>query len=276
MGVGTQDQTRSTKIIESGRTQLACLVGEQQAANTVDDMKKMSSSLNLPDNAFTQDTWDIQEQQNKLNSILSAAVNSDQVIGGINKIVHKYNHHSALYRVSNRVATVSLSVVGLTPTFAGPAAQVALLAYIMATGGPEEDKLMSELYLDKRLQSRFDLLNGKAQLALEKYQIGVLTKNPMLLVASQSVVKQLTTEEQAMKVFSCDSSLANSSTIAPQTVPNASYAPDQSDSTFVPPATKDSDSHVRMLARRLKAMHGQTTDINQLSVPALSAIPMHS
>ena len=71
----------------------------------------------------------------------------------------------------------------------------------MATGGPEQAKLLKELYLDKRFESRWKVLNEEAHLAVENYQVAILTHNPVLLAYSESVVSQMTSSETVNQVF---------------------------------------------------------------------------
>ena len=71
----------------------------------------------------------------------------------------------------------------------------------MATGGAEEDKMLRELYLDKRLDSRSQVIAEKSHLALENYQIAKLTKNPVLLAYCESVIKQMTGPDAVRSVL---------------------------------------------------------------------------
>jgi hypothetical protein len=105
--------------------------------------------------------------------------------------VHKYNHKSKFAMVTSHIVETTLGAASLTPTFVGPAAKVALLSFVMATGGPESCKLTKELYLDKRLESRWKVVNEEAHLALDNYHIAVLTKNPVLLAFSESLVGEM-------------------------------------------------------------------------------------
>src|SRR5690606_13528977 len=104
--------------------------------------------------------------------------------------LHKYNKRSKAMMVTSSVVQTLLGAASLTPTFIGPAAKTALVTFIMATGGPEQAKLMKELYLDKRLESRWKVLNEETHLALDNYQLAILTRNPVLLGCSESVVGQ--------------------------------------------------------------------------------------
>jgi hypothetical protein len=71
----------------------------------------------------------------------------------------------------------------------------------MATGGPEQCKLLKELYLDKRFESRWKVLNEEAHLAVDNYQVAVLTRNPVLLACAESVVCQMSSPDTVTRVF---------------------------------------------------------------------------
>ncbi|MCC7529429.1 MAG: hypothetical protein IT342_12970 [Candidatus Melainabacteria bacterium] len=93
--------------------------------------------------------------------------------------------------VTSQVLQTGLGVAALTPSFIGPGAKVALLSYVMATGGPESCKLLKELYLDKRFESRCKVISEEAHMAIDNYQIAVMTRNPVLLACSESLLGQM-------------------------------------------------------------------------------------
>lgn len=202
MGLGMTERNRSQECIARGTDSLAKLVGEDTANKFAIELRQSAANLNVPESAYSQDVWGAQEHQTRCNFALDAALRTDPLVMEIKRLVNKYNHHSKLYLVTSRVMKVGLSITGMSPTMVAPASQIALLAYVMATGGPEEDKLMNELYLSKRLDSRFQLLNSKVQLAVEKHQLARLTHNPMLLACSQSILRSMTSDAVAQKVLS--------------------------------------------------------------------------
>lgn len=191
MGLGMEDKTRGEEVTGKGMTSLKELVGEEQAQKTLAMLNSIGASIDLNDPAFRKQAWDIEEKQNKQRKILELALEDDMVVHQIKKHIHKYNHKSKLAMVSSQVVQVVLGSASLTPSFVGPAAKTALMAYIMATGGPEQSKLLKQLYLDKRLESRWKVLNEEAHMALDNYQLALLTKNPMLLACSESLVGQM-------------------------------------------------------------------------------------
>ena len=129
------------------------------------------------------------------------ALSKDPVAAEVTKRIHKFSHHGKVARASASLIETSLNVASLTPTLIGPAAQAALLAFFMTTGGTEEDKIIREVYLDKRLQSRADVLLREANMATSAYQTALLTHNPLLIGCSESIVRQMAGADAAQKVF---------------------------------------------------------------------------
>lgn len=151
--------------------------------------------------AVANSVWDIQTRQDKLKLILKTAIEKDETIKEIVEKLHKYNQHSSLSRFMSHAIPIILGVVGLAPDMAGPAAKGAMVSYLMVTGGQEQDKLVKEVYLDKRLESRVNLLSEEAHLALEGIQLGRSTNNPALYNVSMSLIEQMTDPETLNKVM---------------------------------------------------------------------------
>jgi hypothetical protein len=201
MGIGISDPAKRSAVVESGRWGLEQLVGAAEAAATYDTIKGWAREVDVPAAVFQQPAWDVTEKQKKLQTILEASLSTDPVLQQITQGLHKYNQHSRLARASAHVVQMTLGAAALTPNFIGPAAKAALVAYVTATGGPEQSKLLKELYLDKRFESRWRVLNEQAHLALENYQVGVLTHNAPLVAASQAVVEQMSGRAVIKQVF---------------------------------------------------------------------------
>lgn len=201
MGLGATDQNRGQSMVAEGTQQLQDLIGEQETENALAAIKTWSASIKVPEAVFAQDLWSIKQQEYKLKTVLDSALDNDPIVKGVTKSLHKYNHRSKLMRTTGKVVETTLGIAAFTPTLVGPAAQLGLMAFILATGGPEEDKLMKELYLDKRLQSRATVLNQKAVMALSNYQTGILTRNPVVMALAESLVADMSGAESVNKVF---------------------------------------------------------------------------
>lgn len=201
MGLGMDDQIRGEEITESGVSSLGDLVGRESAERTKLKLTALVASMNIPDEVYDQQMWDVHQKQDKQREILELSLEDDPVLHQIKKHLHKYNKRSKAMMVTSSVVQTLLGAASLTPTFIGPAAKTALVTFIMATGGPEQAKLMKELYLDKRLESRWKVLNEETHLALDNYQLAILTRNPVLLGCSESVVGQMIGGHNIEKVF---------------------------------------------------------------------------
>jgi hypothetical protein len=201
MGMGMSDRARGDGIVVSALGSLKELVGEEEAQKTFQMLSSWSKDLSVPESVYKQEVWDVHQKQDKLKYVMETSLDNDPVIHEITKRIHKYNHRSKFARVSAHVVQTTLGVASLTPSFIGPAAKLALLSFVMATGGPESCKLLKELYLDKRFESRWKVINEEAHMALENYQIALLTRNPVLLACTESLVGQMTGPEHINPVF---------------------------------------------------------------------------
>lgn len=201
MGLGMDDQERGQAVTTSGVTALKQLVGDEEADRTRAMLAQMASQIQTNDEIFSKPAWDVQERQKMHRQIMELSLDDDPVVHQIKKHIHKYNHRSKFAMVSSSVVQTMLGAASLTPTFVGPAAKTALVAFVMATGGPEQCKLLKELYLDKRLESRWKVLNEEAHMAVDNYQLAILTKNPVLLCYSESVVGQMVGGHHVNEVF---------------------------------------------------------------------------
>ncbi|MBX9877099.1 MAG: hypothetical protein K2Y22_01450 [Candidatus Obscuribacterales bacterium] len=201
MGLGMSDKVRGAQVVESGKTSLVALVGQDEADKTIAMLKSWAKDIDVPQEVFAQGPWDVQARQEKLKTVVSTSLDNDPVVGEIKRRLHKYNQKSKFSMVTSQVVQTTLGVAAMTPTFIGPAAKVALLSFVMATGGPESCKLMKELYLDKRFESRCQVTTEEAHLAVENYHIAVLTKNPVLLAFSESMIADMAGRASVKKVL---------------------------------------------------------------------------
>lgn len=190
MGLGTKDSERGEQIIASGMKSLTELVGEEEAKATFAMFSKWKDT-EIPAETLAKGQWDVAQKQDKHKLVVAASLEEDPVVREIKKRVHKYSQKSKFSMVTSQVVQTTLGVAALTPSFIGPAAKIALLTFVMATGGPESCKLLKELYLDKRFESRLNVISEEAHMALDNYQLAILTRNPVLLACSESMLGQM-------------------------------------------------------------------------------------
>lgn len=201
MGLGMTDKMKGAAAADSGLGSLKELVGEEEAEETYTLLQSWKEDLNVPDSVYQQGAWEVSAKETKLKTVMKDALDTDPIMQEVTRQLHKYNHRSKFARTSAHVIETTLGVAALTPDLVGPAAKAALVAFVMSTGGPEQCKLLKELYLDKRLESRAKALNEQAHLALDNYQVALLTHNPVLLACAESMVQEITGDSTINAVF---------------------------------------------------------------------------
>ncbi len=204
MGLGMSDKLRGDAIVASGKNALANLVGPEETEKTIAMLKSWAKDLDVPEKVYAQGPWDVQSRQEKLKTVVSTSLDNDPVVTEIKRRLHKYNQKSKFSMVTSQVVQTTLGVAAMTPSFIGPAAKVALLSFVMATGGPESCKLMKELYLDKRFESRCQVTTEEAHLAVENYHVAMLTHNPVLLAFSESMIADMAGRASVTKVLGAE------------------------------------------------------------------------
>jgi len=206
MGLGLDESSRKEHLVNSGCSKLNELVGEEEAHHAISSLTAWANQVKAENRVVSGQVCDVLEIQNKFNQIFNKATENDAVVQKITNRLHKYNRHSNLSRFSAKLINTSLSLAALTPTIVSPAAQVTQFLYICATGGPEEAKLLKEVYWDRCLEERRHRLNEETNLALNNYNVAMLTSNPVLLTCSESIVKGMVGEETAALLLSDNSS----------------------------------------------------------------------
>jgi hypothetical protein len=141
--------------------------------------------------------FDIDQKNEKLKNVLSAAASQDEVLKGATKRLEKFNHRSKFMQYTAKVVYTSLGIASFSPTLVAPIAGASLLAFMMATGGPEQDKLLKEIYLGKIMQSRCDVLNEKAHLVTEGLDLALLTNNKRLYACTKELLATMADTNQA-------------------------------------------------------------------------------
>lgn len=187
--------------------ELEKLVGSDEAIDIFSDLKAMSGEdLQLDRERLV---WDIAQKRDNVQAILETTASTDPVLIDVTERLSKYNHRSKFMQVTAKVVYSSLGLASFTPTLVAPIAESALLTFMMSTGGPEQDKLLRELYLGKILQSRCEMLTEKAHIATESLDLALLTNNRRLLCCTKALLSDLTdrnTAERLIGPFSTTSS----------------------------------------------------------------------
>jgi hypothetical protein len=156
--------------------------------------------------------------------ISEADIENDPVIKDLLGRMHKFNNRSKFMRVTAKVLYTTLGLASFSPTFVAPAAEISLLAFMTATGGPEQDKLLHEMYLHKCLESRYKTIGEEAHVIVSNAQIAALTNNKPLAACSADLIVRMAGKDTVAKVFTADSSQ-----VAQKSVPEHAHVTESAD-----------------------------------------------
>ena len=187
-GLGTTDAAKGTADVDEGRAEIETLTDKESADKAVERLRAWCQTQKV---AFPAPLDGPMQIQAECKDVLGRAIQQDHVVQQIAGSLHKYNGRSKFARATAKVVNTSLSIASMSPTIISPASQIAWTAYIMTQGGPEESKLLKEVYLAKRFETRFQTINSETSLAVNSYNSALLTQNSPLLAFSQFMVSHL-------------------------------------------------------------------------------------
>ncbi|MBY0359234.1 MAG: hypothetical protein K2W82_14630 [Candidatus Obscuribacterales bacterium] len=194
-GLPASDAAHKQKAVEVAMAPLKELVGEVEAKKAADSIFAWADQITVPESYFKQQSMDMMDLQSKSETLVKQSLQNDPVVSYARRALHNYNVHKNIVRASAKVINTTLSIAMFSPTVVAPAAQLAAFVYSMAAGGPEETKLLKELYLDKRLESRFKRVNFEIGQSMTAYNTAILTRNPVLLSFSESMMSAISSED---------------------------------------------------------------------------------
>ncbi len=201
MGLGFSGTVRGEALISKSLASLRDLVGERRAEEILATLKQAAKVSRFARTATKQDIWDMKEQEDKIAQIVQSACGIDPVVQEMRRELSRYSRHSKFTVHATGIVRAALNIAAFSPTFLAPAAETANFALVLATGGPEQDKLLREVYLSKRLESRLKVLDEKAHMAVDTYHKALILENPVLLTCSEAMVRQMSGEDSVREVF---------------------------------------------------------------------------
>ena len=180
---------------------LTDLVGKEEADKLIAKFRKLRSEM--PDTIKAQSTksFGISTERSQINALQEAVLKQDPILAEVAEKLSKYQVKKGTEVVSG-VVQGALGVAGLAPSFVGPAAQIVKTAFILSTGGSEENKLYKEVFLFKRLEVRSRTINHLATSSIRNYNIGTLTNRPFLAAYSKALMEQMTDQATIAKIIS--------------------------------------------------------------------------
>lgn len=153
-----------------------------------DKMKTLLAS-HMQDQTYTPDNYTITGTKLLHDELLKKVLEQDNVVKGLQDSLHKYNHHSGLASVSQKVIPALLGLASMCPFFIGPIAKGAACTWLMATLGCGPDTLiLKELYLSERLTSRTTMLSD--EITMELAALDDSEKNSPLQFVAESLLHQ--------------------------------------------------------------------------------------
>jgi hypothetical protein len=204
MGLGLEKPELADVEIQKGVAGLKELVGEETAQTTLAELSEWKNELKIPETVFEESTRDVDTTERIYANTLKISADGDPLIAEVFKRVKKFDH-GMLANCAAGVIEAQLSAVTVLSGNPGVslAAEGLSTAFVMSTGGPEENKILKELYYGRRLEIRRKRISDEAELALVNYEKALLTHNAPQLAMSEVVLAQLVGPERIATVLEC-------------------------------------------------------------------------
>jgi hypothetical protein len=202
MGLGMAKSEQADMEVQKGVAGLKDLVGEERAQSTLTELCEWKNELNIPETVYEQSPRDVDTTERIYANSLKTAADGDPLISEVFKRVKKFDHGPLVNALAGLVEA-DLSAVTILSGNPGIslAAEGASTAFVMATGGPEENKILKELYFGRRLEIRRKRISDETELALMNYEKALLTHNGPQLAMSEVVLAQLVGPERIPTVL---------------------------------------------------------------------------
>ncbi|CAN5514348.1 hypothetical protein BH11CYA1_BH11CYA1_02570 [soil metagenome] len=213
-----------SSVNEANNT-LTDLVGKAEADKLMAKFRKLRSEMPDTIKAQSPKSFGISTERSQINALQEAVLKQDPILAEVAEKLSKYQVKKGTEVVSG-VVQGALGVAGLAPSFVGPAAQIVKTAFILSTGGSEENKLYKEVFLFKRLEVRSRTINHLATSSIRNYNIGTLTNRPFLAAYSKALMEQMTDQATIAKIIKGDTGTKLSSNAPTSNVTQAAPASD--------------------------------------------------
>jgi hypothetical protein len=205
VGVGIQDPAASQREVDKGVNELAKLVGKEQAQYLKDELVAWNDQLTVSDSAFQQQPWDVDTSARIYQHALDRAEDGDPLIDDVCKRAKKFIHGKFFNATAGAVES---TLSGMTIMSGNPlisiGAEAANTAFVMATGGPEENKILKDIYFGRRMEIRRKRISDEVQLALSNYEKAQFTHNKAQLAISEIVLGQVVGPDALAEILERD------------------------------------------------------------------------
>lgn len=253
-GLGMSDPVKQQRNIDDGVKQLASIVGDDDAKRALVAMTAWAASVkdsNPP--AASGEPLSVLKLDAATKKLIESSLQRDAVVLETKAKLQKYNHRSKLLYATAKVVNTTLSVAMFSPTIVSPAAQIALLAFLMATGGPEEAKLLKELYLDRRIECRYKMINQEAVQAINNYNVASITGNTVLSQFCNLTASKMAGKDVLAQAVSDDEPIVGAATAVTEKVETKAAKTETLDKAETRAAKTDATEKVETKAAKTDA-----------------------
>lgn len=191
IGVSSPSGTQGREIIASALATLQGIIGMEETEHILCAFQKLQKELDNSSIVVPQHTWTMHSRDRLLNQMTQAMINNDPVIAEVTTQLRKYNSRSRFSQNTAKVITTTLGIAGFVPTMLAPIAGVSNFVFTSATGGPEQEKLLRELYLSKCLAHRLALIQDDANKIMDAFFMGQAPNSQLLLICGRSLLENL-------------------------------------------------------------------------------------
>lgn len=194
-----EDAADRAQALSDAKANLNLLVGEEETNKLVDKFQNLKATLpaTLPDPG----SLGVAAERARIRTLEEAVIKQDPILSATAQKLAKYTVTTKTEVVTGAVQT-ALGVAGLAPSLIGPCAQLVKTAFILSTGGSEENKLYKEVFLFKRIEVRARTISQLSSTAVRSYHMACMTKRPLLAAYAQSLMSKMTDADTVSKIVS--------------------------------------------------------------------------
>jgi len=199
--------------VNDAKANLAELVGPDEANNLVAKFKALKKVL--PKSTPQLKNATVAKERASVRALEESIIKQDPILSEVAEKLNKYAVKKRTEVLTGAVQS-ALGVAGLAPSILGPCAQLAKTAFILSTGGSEENKLYKEVFLFKRIEVRTRTISQLSSTAVRSYNFACLTNRPFLAAYAQSLMNKMADKETVDKIVAGDIDTRMTAEIAAQ------------------------------------------------------------
>ncbi|MBX9941818.1 MAG: hypothetical protein K2Y32_21305 [Candidatus Obscuribacterales bacterium] len=194
-----EDAAERAQALSDAKANLNLLVGEEETNKLVDKFQNLKATL--PATLPNPGSLGVAAERARIRTLEEAVIKQDPILSATSQKLAKYTVTTKTEVVTGAVQT-ALGVAGLAPSLIGPCAQLVKTAFILSTGGSEENKLYKEVFLFKRIEVRARTISQLSSTAVRSYHMACMTKRPLLAAYAQSLMSKMTDADTVSKIVS--------------------------------------------------------------------------